>query len=503
MAGVTEYGFERKTLQEIITSLKTNLKNQQGGDLWNTETGTVVDQLFSVFGSELDQVWQGLEGVVNSYTINGAEGIYLDDLLSQQGVYRKGKTPSSGKAIIFSDFSTVTIGQVVAKGTNVSASNGLNYDVQNDVTIDNYMSCYKLSSSQLSIGQEYTFTIYNVNSPNSKIFQWTPNTESDKDTMLRNLATFVNDNITDKPSSAYFDVDTRTLYVGFSQSSNLPLPFNKGQLYVSVTPSVGIIGHTVELKSNTFGYNPLSPNSLITVSPTYVGYDSIVNWDDFNPGSEVQTDVEYRRLASTIKQTSVAGTPDSIIGNLLKIEGVVDAEIYENPTNNYVYDVSNKTVNEPYTYNVVVLGGDDNEVAQVIYDKSPANTKRYGTYTATALNSKGESVQVEFTRAGYFDVEVEVTYKTKDGTPLNDTEKNDIIKNISLAVSSLKMGDTVSTSLLEAVVFQSVSFIRLNSVSVRLKDLTLPSPSFTSSDLVADHDEKPRVLLDKVIFLRA
>jgi hypothetical protein len=55
---------------------------------------------------------------------------------------------------------------------------------------------------------------------------------------------------------------------------------------------------------------------------------------------------------------------------------------------------------------------------------------------------------------------------------------------------------------MEAVTFQSVAFSRLSQVSVRLKDLTLINSQFTSEDIAADYDEKPRVLLDKVIFKR-
>jgi hypothetical protein len=157
---------------------------------------------------------------------------------------------------------------------------------------------------------------------------------------------------------------------------------------------------------------------------------------------------------------------------------------------------------QPYTYNVAVLGGDDNSVAQIILDKSPANTKRYGTYSASAVNSKGQSVSVNFTRCGYFDMEVEVSYRTKDGSPLTETEKSDVIANLGQATAELKIGDIVTPSLLQAVVFQSVSFTRLKSVSVLVKDLTNPSSTFTPEEITADHDEKPRILADKVSFLR-
>lgn len=501
MAGVTEYGFVRKTLQEILASMKLNVKSKLGDD-WNITTGSIEDQFLSVFAEEADQCWQGVEGVYSSQTIDGAEGVYLDDVLSQQGVYRQGSTASSGKAILLSNYATVSLGSTVNTTATVSASNNIIYKVQEQVSLDNYMSAYTLAANQISVGVTYTFTLYNVNSPNNKTFVWTPTTESDKDTMLRNFVVFINDTVLDKPSNAYYNSATRTLYLGFNQNTNLPQPFNKGQLYLTSTPRVGNLGHTLSLKTDTLGFNSLPPNGLINLTPTYTGYQSVVNGDDFNSGSDVQTDAEYRLSAINIKDSSVAGTVDSLISSLLRVEGVVDAEVYENPTSQFIYDVSNNTVVEPFTYNVAVLGGDDNEVAQVILDKSPANTKRYGTYSALAVNTKGLSVPVNFTRVGYFDVEVEVSYKTKDNTILTEQEKVNVARNISQATSELRIGDSVPKNLLEAVTFQSVAFSRLSQVSVQLKDLTDVGAVFTANDIVADHDEKPRALLDKVIFKR-
>lgn len=501
MAGITDYGFVRKTLQEILTSMKQRVKDKLGND-WNVSTGSIEDQFLSVFAEEADQAWQGLEGVYSSQTLDGAEGIYLDDILSRQGVYRQGKTASSGKGLLLSNYATVTLGQIIGTFHTTIATNNLVYNVQEEITIDNYMSAYTLSAAQLSLGVEYTFNIYNISSPVASEFVWTPTSESDKDSMLENFAVYINNSILSKPAPAYFDESTRTMYFGFNESTNLPAPFSVNQLYVSSTPRVGTLGHTVFLKTDTLGFNPLSPDGLTSLSPTYLGYTDIINGDDFNAGSDIQTDAEYRLAAINIKDSSVAGTTDSIISSLLRVEGVVDAEVYENPTPDYIYDISSNLVANPYTYNVAVLGGDDNEVAQVILDKSPANTARYGLYNALAINSKGMSVPVNFTRVGYFDVAVDIKYKAKDNTLLTDSEKTKVINNIQLGMNSLKIGDIVPKNLLEAITFQSVAFGRLSQVTVELKDLTLGGSIFSNTDLTADYDEKPRVLSDKITFQR-
>lgn len=501
MAGITEYGFVRKTLQEILTSMTNNVKTKLGDD-WNTETGSVENQFISVFAEECDEVWKGLEGVVSSNTVQGAEGIYLDDVFARQGVYRQDKTKGGGNIIIQSNLQNLVLGTTVASGSQVSASNANIYTTTESVTLDNYASCYKISASQIVIGTEYVFTLYNSNSPTIKTFTRRAVSDADKSAFLQELVVFANEVILDTPSSAFYDSVNRAACIGYNSSTSLPNPFPSRRLYVSVSPKVGTIGHAVNIEAVEAGYKPLSSNSLTSLSPTYTGYSGVVNYVELNSGTDVQTDVEFRLSALNIKETSVAGTPDSLKSALLKLEGVSACEVFENPTKDYIYDISGQLVCEPYSYNVVVLGGTDLDVASTIYKKGYGNTRRYGNYTTTVSNSNGSSVEVKYTRSAYFDVGVEVGYTTKDNTPLTEQEKSNISQILTEAVASLSIGDYVFVDNLKAVTYQSVSFGRLRNVVIQLKDLTLPSPTFTTNDLLANHNEKPRLLIDNITYRR-
>lgn len=501
MAGITSEGFVRKTLQEILSSMKANIKTKLGAD-WNTETGTIEDQFVSVFAEEADEVWQGIEGVVASQTTQGAEGVYLDDVYARQGVYRQGKTKGGGGAILQSNMATLALGTTVATGLLVNASNNIQYVSTESVTLDNYTSCYKIAASQIVIGTTYSFTIYNSNAPTVKTFSRSAVSDTDKDQFLKELTTFVNEVVLDTPSKAYFDPVSRTMYVGYNPANNLPNPFPSKRLYVNTTPKVGTVGHSVSIEANVAGYYPLGANKLTGVSPVYTGYDSVVNYVELNSGTDVQTDAELRLAAQNIKDTSIAGTADALKSSLLKLEGVIAVEVFENPSKVFVYDVSSQLVCEPYTYNVVVLGGEDKEVATTIYKKGYGNTKRYGTYATTIANSNGQSVVINYTRASYFDVGVEIGYTTKDGSALTEQEKNNITESLVNLFKELSIGDYVLPKQIEAVTYQSVSFSRLKNLSVKIKDMTLPSPTLTTNNLLANHNEKPRVLVDNITYRR-
>jgi len=501
MAGITSEGFVRKTLQEILASMKANIKTKLGAD-WNTETGTIEDQFISVFAEEADEVWQGIEGVVSSQTVQGAEGIYLDDVYARQGVYRQGKTKGGGNAILQSNLQTLPIGTIVSSGATVSASNGITYNTIEAITLDNYASCYKIAASQIVIGTEYTFTLYNSNSPSIKTFTRKAVSDTDKTTFLEQLVVFANEVIIDSPSSAYYDPVSRTAHIGYSSSTNLPNPFTARRLYVNVSPKAGTIGHSVNIEASVQGYYPLGVDKLTGIAPTYTGYSSIVNYVELNSGTDVQTDAELRLMATNIKDNSVAGTPDSLKSALLKVEGVTAVEVFENPTKDYIYDVSSNLVCPPYSYNTVVIGGTDLDVATTIYKKGYGNTKRHGTSTTIVTNSNGSSVEIKYTRGAYFDVALDIAYTSKDSTPLTEQERAKISETLVSVVASSAIGDYVIPKQLEAIVYQSVSFARLKNVTIQIKDLTLPSPSFTTNDLLANHNEKPRLLLDNITYRR-
>jgi hypothetical protein len=495
----TRYGYERSTLQQILSRMKQKLRSRLGED-WNIETGSVEDQFISIFAEEADQVEQGIEGVIASSTIDGAEGVYLDDILSARGIYRKGKTPSSGVVHIGSDYSQVLVGRVIPSGTSVSASNGLTYFTQEDITIDNYTSCYELRANQIAVGTNYTFTLYNVGSPTQRTFSFTATSESDKDVKLEQLASFVNEVILDAPTKAFYSSSQRTMFVGFNSDGITPNAFPRGFLYVNTSPRVGIIYQTSVVISDQLGFNPLDVNGVETLSPTYTGFSRVVNSDPFNSGSDIQTDAEYRLASINFKESAIAGTKESLEFGIAAIDGVADVKIYNNPTKDAIFYQSTK-VAEPYSYNIVVLGGDDQEVANVIRLKSPSNTNRFGYYTVPVLDFRNAVEDIMFTRASYSDIEIDVVYTTKDGNTLTNAEKTNINTNLLNLVSSLRIGDTVPYQLVEATVYQSVDIGRLLNVRVFMRVLGTPTTK-DNADINVGYDKKARVSLDNVQFIR-
>lgn len=501
MAGITEYGFVRKTLPQIITSINNRLTSKLGK--WNTTANSVENQFVSVFAEEADQLWQGMEGVYSSQTYSGAEGVYLDDILSQQGVFRKGKSKGSGEAVVFANLATTTPAYLITSGRTLSAINGVSYTTTSSKAVDSLMSCYKLKASDITQGQTYTFTMYNVQNVQTTTFTWVAGDADNINTMLTALAQFANSNIVGLPSSAYYDTVGRVLYIGFDKDTgNLPSPLSKANLYLSASPLIGDAGYRLSAEASTEGFFPLSANGVTGLSPSFTGFSSVVNWTAFSSGSDVQTDAAYRAAYENTDSVGKVGTPASIKASVLAVSGVVDAEIYSNPSKDFLYDSGNNLVTEPYTYNVVVMGGDETSVAKAIGDNAPVGVKQYGTTSISYTDSSSNVISVRFTKATYFNFAVNVKYTNKDGTFLTEVEKAGISALMSQLTSELDIGGVVSLEQIQASVYRSLPFQRLKTTSVQLKDITNPGGQFISSDLTPKFREKPQLLAVNVTFER-
>ena len=496
MAGITPFGFERKTLQEIYASLQQRFKSKLGNN-WNTTDGSVEQQFIGVFAEELDQAWQGAEGVYSSQTLDGAEGIYLDDVLSKNGVFREGKKPSSGNAILLSDASVLTIGSVLSQTTQFSALNNITYIPTTVVSFDNSMDCYRLSHSQLVVGQSYTFNIYSLDAPTVASFTWLVGDDLDKNNMLSALAEYINNTVINPPFAAYYDPISRTTYIGFNPNTGLPSPVQQ-RIYVNSTPRVGLYGHLVGLEANVAGFNPLSSNNLTSITPSYNGYSSVVNYEEFFSGSEVQTDAEYRLDFTRTDKTSDKGTEDALLSALInETPSVLSAVVYFNPTQDFVYDVSNNLVCKPFTYNTVVLGGSDADIAQTILDVAPLNSQSYGETNTTVYNSLDKPRQIFFTKATYFDVLVSITYKARSNAVLTEVETTNLKNALIEYVESLDIGTDVLIEDLRSICYLNIPSSKRTGITIQLRDATGVG-GFTDSDLIPDYKEKPRLTFSNI-----
>ena len=160
MAQLTEFGFERDNRTDVTTRLNNSFRNKFGANLLLTDD-SIAGLLRSVIVERSLEFEKLLEDVYYSRTLNGAEGIALDDAASYFGFIRRGPQPSSGVAHIeFVDNGT-NLGTNVVTTNTFAASNGLTYAVQSGGTLNTNITGAVIDVNQLSPG-DYEFFITNT-----------------------------------------------------------------------------------------------------------------------------------------------------------------------------------------------------------------------------------------------------------------------------------------------------------------------------------------------------
>lgn len=205
--------------------------------------------------------------------------------------------------------------------------------------------------------------------------------------------------------------------------------------------TVGIDG-TVDVSFQATSFGDISADSGHTYSlKTASSGISSVDWDiagTYSLGRYAETDIELRARRKYILESSASSTLASIFTNVSQVNGVEYLNIYENDTMSTVDTIPAKS------FEVVVLGGDDTEVATAILEKKGAGIQAYGTSTETILDENGNSFVVGFTRPTEIPVEFRIT-ATVSSLQLEEWETNIKQRLVEKFEDIYSIGDDVYT----------------------------------------------------------
>lgn len=166
-----------------------------------------------------------------------------------------------------------------------------------------------------------------------------------------------------------------------------------GNIYRSTTAdTIEPVGYVDILFECTItGPVPCPPNSITTVYRIVPGWDLVTNPDAGTEGANAESaaELETRRQASVAK--NARGYNAAMRGALLDLPGVVDALVFDNPTNAPM-TTRGVTLGAHQLY-VGVVGGEDDQVARVINDKKAPGCPYY--------EDGNTAVLVEDDRSGY------------------------------------------------------------------------------------------------------
>lgn len=170
--------------------------------------------------------------------------------------------------------------------------------------------------------------------------------------------------------------------------------------------AVGVGGTVnVSFRATSFGDISASSGHIYSLKTASSGISSVA-WNvsgTYSIGRYAETDIELRARREYTVELSASSTLASIRANVSEVDGVSYLNIYENDAISTVDTIPAKS------FEVVVLGGDDVEIATAILEKKGAGIQAYGTSTETILDENGNSFTIGFTRPTETAVELRIT----------------------------------------------------------------------------------------------
>ena len=170
----------------------------------------------------------------------------------------------------------------------------------------------------------------------------------------------------------------------------------------------------VQATALEFGPITMLAGTITEIDSPVTGWDTVNNTADATEGTNEESDTGLRAR----RQRSVARDAQAIIDGIRaaveNIDNVTQSVVLENDT-----DAVDGNGLPAHSFQVVVSGGTDIDVADIIWLKKPAGIQAFGDITEQVIDSQGISHDISFSRPTAVIIYVEVTITTFAEYPAN------------------------------------------------------------------------------------
>ncbi len=149
----------------------------------------------------------------------------------------------------------------------------------------------------------------------------------------------------------------------------------------------------VELEAVDTGPIAAPAGTLRVIVTPVAGWNAITNPLDAELGAHVEDDASLRRRREDELAAAGGSTVDAIRADLLRVTELRAARVFEN-----VSDVVDANGLPPHSFEAVVLGGADQEIADQLWKSKPAGIQAHGALALTVEDSAGERHTIRFSR---------------------------------------------------------------------------------------------------------
>lgn len=379
---LTSTGWVSKRYPEIFAELQTSLRNTIHPDL-DVSSTSVIGQITAIFAAEIAKQYALGQAVYDSGNRDKAEGKNLDDLAALVGVTRNVSSPSNGTLILTGTNNTT----VPAGSTFKTNDNKYVVAIRRDVLISNSV-CQKAETQVSSVVNNTAYTI----SINGGSFSYTSSASATVAEILNGLASTINTFLIANPNAGFTCTSTGTRLVIESTGYRNDVVLILGARLSPDKINMAVTGFVTEN-----GPIAILPETVKVIASPIPGLNSVTNPLEFQYGRNVETDEELRvRMARSVQIAGKATVP-AIRAAIENLVGVTSVNILENTS--AFSDVNGLP---PNSYQVIVEGGEDQEIADTVWETKPAGIQTFSVNGDDGKwiveDSEGNAQAVYFTR---------------------------------------------------------------------------------------------------------
>ncbi len=420
--GVTPAGFVPKRLDEIRDGINQRIREATGIDV-SINPQSVIQVLVTGIADEIAAMWETAQDAYYAMYPSSAEGISLDNAMQFGGVLRE-----RDRRTVYNLKCTGENGTIIPYGTMVSSN----------TQPEKFFMCYAEQVISINSFREVLIRIpdpsvdYLSITINGESFQYVrvkddpeketvnpenPDTgpedagsapdEAEKkpdtdETMVENFAKAIRPRgMTAEPE----DVNTIRIRDSSGMSANILYP-GENMMVIQVVSNI-------LFESTEYGKISIPKGYLNRIYTNVSGLEAVTN--DLDPvyGRFEATDMEARQdyIKQVMRRSS--NMLDSIRAELYSLENVTAVRAWENDT----YD-TDKDGRPPKSIEILVEGGADAEIAQVIYDKKCVGIYPYGKVRYPISDPDGNVHDIGFSRPENVYVWLRVTLVAMSGARL-------------------------------------------------------------------------------------
>jgi uncharacterized phage protein gp47/JayE len=372
--GLTDRGFIIKPLSVILQEERDAYRASFGADI-DISDESIAGAYLANHAVKIAQLWELLGGLFSVCDVDSSFSIYLDRLVAFVNVTRNAAIPTTVHEALWGDEGTLIYADHLAK-----LDSGEQFKLQKSVTIGKEkLLGFSCKVSDVEEGHTYSFQI------DSEIISYTAVADDEEEQIQAGLIAALQVQYTQGTYTAEnHGADGMLIY---RTNGDIPfaLSFPDTKMEIILLGAYGI-------------YEAVKPGPIFVPIKTLVnivsnvdGLESIINYATGITGRNTESDAELRTALSN-RQRQASGNEIAIQNEIQKLPGVQYVRVYSNRT----MVVTNGRPAK--SFESVIVGGVDTEIAETIFNKGPAGVQAFGNTVIQVTDSEGFEWDIGFSR---------------------------------------------------------------------------------------------------------